>query len=69
MEATWVGGPWDGRTDELPPYIHEVAVAVNVAPSPTMDDGLLFTPYPDYRELRLPVVQTMLGARIFWHEP
>lgn len=55
MEATWVGGPWDGRTDELPSYTREVAVACKVDNS--------------YRELKLPIVHTIAGAEIHWHEP
>lgn len=55
MEATWVGGPWDGRTDELPVYARQVAVACKHEDT--------------YRELVLPVVHTVGGARIYWHEP
>jgi hypothetical protein len=67
MEATWVGGPWDGRTDELPEATHRVAVAVARKPEYWDESDLM--PCPDYRELTLPVVHTANGVRIFWHEP
>ena len=63
MEATWVGGPWDGQAVELPSHTHEVAVAVGRPPR------LLAGCNTGFREVTLPVVHTSQGVRIYWHEP
>jgi len=69
MLVTWVGGPWDGRCDELPDGAQSVAVAHKKADNymkaaePNAYSG------PAFVEQTLPVVLTLQGYRIYWHEP
>lgn len=70
IEATWWGGPWDGRTDALPDGIREVRVAVprKWGIDPISHDEI---PIGDYRENRCEVIADIMAARwlILWHEP
>lgn len=70
MMATWLGGPMDGRTDELPDGVHAVSVAV---PGKWAEDRFwgVQVPVGDYREARCPVIRDRHagGFLILWHEP
>lgn len=64
MIATWFGGPFDGRSDQLPDGCHTVSLAL---PSnwARMDEWLP----TGYVEVKCHVVNTAHGWLIVWHEP
>lgn len=70
MIATWLGGPYDGRSDEIPDGVRAVSVAVvRQWGIDALTDAEV--PVGDYREARCEVVADIRQARwvILWHEP
>ena len=67
IQAQWVGGPWDGRSDELPDGCYSIKVAVSRA---RMDAGLANAETVSYVELELQVCEIFPGEYVIvWHEP
>jgi hypothetical protein len=67
MIARWLGGPFDGRLDELPNGTHAVSVAHPTGWFQLMD-RMASEPI-GYVEVRCNVVNTEHGWVIKWHEP
>ena len=67
MIATWLGGPFDGRTDEIPNGSHTVAVAHPTGWASTLAQPNCI-PYA-FVEVYLPIRNTDRGWVIVWKEP